>query len=426
MLRGSSSKERSCSAFWVATVLGCALMMAEYSPVKADELAREKLFHDDLVPLLRTYCYDCHGASDGEGDVSLEAYPNAQSIMADRKTWVRVLTQVKLGSMPPADGEQMAEEVRQRMIRVVDELANAVDCVQNPNAGKVVMRRLNRIEYRNTIRDLLGVDYEPAINFPGDDVGYGFDNIGDVLSLPPLLMEKYLLAADAISEQAIITPPPADLYDFSVPGIKLNTEGKFSSSRGALGMSTSGVVGIDPEFPFAGEFELTVTAFGDQAGDEACKMEIRLDGELIKKFDVAATEPTDYTLSIRSRPGKRKLEVAFTNDYWNPETKEDRNFFLHSITLTGQNAVRKKVAASDLTESHRKIIFQTPDDRYDDDAASRVVIERLASRAFRRPTTEAEVSRLVKLASDVRQDGGTYEEGIQVALTAILISPHFG
>ena len=101
-----------------------------------------------------------------------------------------------------ADGEQMAEEVRQRMVRVVDELANAVDCVQNPNAGKVVMRRLNRIEYRNTIRDLLGVDYEPAINFPGDDVGYGFDNIGDVLSLPPLLMEKYLLAADAFAESA--------------------------------------------------------------------------------------------------------------------------------------------------------------------------------------------------------------------------------
>ncbi len=88
---------------------------------------------------------------------------------------------------------------RDRLVKLIDELANAVDCVRNPNPGKVTMRRLNRQEYRNTVRDLTGVDYEPAKGFPGDDVGYGFDNIGDVLSLPPLLMEKYLDAAEVIS-----------------------------------------------------------------------------------------------------------------------------------------------------------------------------------------------------------------------------------
>ena len=77
--------------------------------------------------------------------------------------------------------------------------------------GHVTLRRLNRNEYRNTVRDLLGVDYEPAADFPADDVGYGFDNIGDVMSLPPLLMEKYLAAAQEISQQAIVLPaePPS-------------------------------------------------------------------------------------------------------------------------------------------------------------------------------------------------------------------------
>src|SRR5262249_19009088 len=88
----------------------------------------------------------------------------------------------------------------------IDARFGAVDCTKQRDPGRVTIRRLNRAEYNNTIRDLVGIDFQPADDFPADDVGYGFDNIGDVLSLPPLLMEKYLAAAGRIVEKAWKTP----------------------------------------------------------------------------------------------------------------------------------------------------------------------------------------------------------------------------
>ena len=157
-------------------------------PARGDDAARESSFRDSLLPLLRTYCFECH---DEGSEVPLGKDESVVQLQANRKTWIRALAQVRLGAMPPEDGPPMDGATRDRMAKLIDDLANAVDCVRNPNAGKVTLRRLNRAEYRNTVRDLTGVDYEPAEGFPGDDVGYGFDNIGDVLSLPPLLIEKY-------------------------------------------------------------------------------------------------------------------------------------------------------------------------------------------------------------------------------------------
>ena len=174
--------------------------------VLADPASQETLFREHLVPLLKTYCLDCH---DSESDISLQDDHSARAIRENRELWVRSLAQVRLGSMPPEDGETMDPETRKSMVKVLDELVNAIDCVRNPNAGKVALRRLNRSEYRNTVRDLTGVDYKQAMSFPGDDVGYGFDNIGDVLSLPPLLIERYLDASETVAGKAIWTPPPA-------------------------------------------------------------------------------------------------------------------------------------------------------------------------------------------------------------------------
>ncbi len=130
------------------------------------------------------------------------------------------------------------------------------------------MRRLNRQEYRNTVRDLTGVDYEPAKGFPGDDVGYGFDNIGDVLSLPPLLMEKYLDAADAISGKAIYTPPPPKLFEIGKSPANFIGIDKIALRDGSAMFATNGKVSIIPELPFAGDYEITITASQTQAGDE--------------------------------------------------------------------------------------------------------------------------------------------------------------
>ncbi|MFK8112639.1 MAG: DUF1592 domain-containing protein [Rubripirellula sp.] len=387
--------------------------------VGADDQTAEANFQSSLLPLLRTYCYDCHAA---DSEIPLENDDSAADLQSNRKVWIRAFAQVQLGTMPPEDGPELDPQTRKRMGKLIDDLANAVDCVRNPNAGKVALRRLNRAEYRNTVRDLTNVDYKPASGFPGDDVGYGFDNIGDVLSLPPLLMEKYLDAAETISGKAIYTPPPPEIYEIEkAPSALIDAE-KFGSGS-PLTMSSNGTIALQSDLPFGGNFVLTVSASGDQGGDEPAKMEIK-SGKFRKVLDVPKEQEQAFEVKLRLGKGTRKIEISFLNDFYDPG-KADRNLHIHHVKLRGEQRRNLFVDPNKLPASHKKLIFATPDDNVSEDQATASVLGRLASRGFRRPATKDEIIRLTKLAAQVRADGGTYEEGIQIGLQAVLVSPHF-
>ena len=407
-----------------AASVAFAVIIIWTSTIFADEASREAAFRDQLLPLLRTYCFECHGADAGEGDVKLEKYESVVQLAGDRKEWLRALKQVQLGSMPPEGASPMDAVTRERLAKLIDELANAVDCVRNPNPGKVTLRRLNRDEYRNTVRDLTGIDYVPAKGFPGDDVGYGFDNIGDVLSLPPLLMEKYLDAAEWISGKAIYTPPPPEIYEINKTSKNFIGSEKFSSQDGALVLSSNGTVSVAPELPFGGEFVMTVAASAAQAGNEPAKMEIR-SGKFRKVIDVPTATPAEYKVQLALGKGKREIEISFINDFYDEPNKQDRNLFVFHVNLKGQERKLTYASTAELPESHRELLFVTPNVKVTAEDASTQVLQRLSSRAFRRPSSEAEVKRLVDLATTVRVNGGSFEESIQVALQAILVSPHF-
>jgi hypothetical protein len=388
-------------------------------PLRADEATNEALFRSSLLPLLRTYCYDCH---DANSEIPLANDESAGHLRDNRKAWTRAVALVRLGTMPPEEGEAMDDATRQRLVALMDELANSVDCVRNPNAGKVALRRLNRSEYRNTIRDLTGVDYQPAANFPGDDVGYGFDNIGDVLSLPPLLMEKYLDAAEYVSGKAIYTPPPPQIYEIEKAPSSLKGADKYGGGN-PLGMSSSGTVTLEVDLPFAGNYTLKLTASGDQAGVEPVQMQVKC-----RRFEhlipVPQEEATDFKVDFRLGRGKHQFEISFINDYYVPN-KADRNLILHHVGLSGRERQVSFGLPEQLPASHKKLVFVTPNQERSADQATAAVVGRLASRAFRRPATNDEVNRLTRLAAQVRTEGGRYEECIQVALQAILVSPHF-
>src|SRR5262249_40198983 len=124
----------------------------------------------------------------------------------DKKLWLAVLKNVRSGLMPPRGEERLTKDEKQRLFDWIELEAFGVDPA-NPDPGRVTLRRLNRVEYHNTIRDLTGIDYDTTDEFPADDSGYGFDNVGDAMSLSPLLMEKYLNAAEAIVAEAVPTKP---------------------------------------------------------------------------------------------------------------------------------------------------------------------------------------------------------------------------
>jgi mono/diheme cytochrome c family protein len=165
----------------------------------ADQVVKPS-FVGDVAPVLARHCTSCHSGKKPKGGVVLDlavATTDDESLAKDRGLWEKVADALRTGQMPPARKPRLAETELDAVNRWLDVAVFHVDC-REANPGRVVIRRLNRAEYNNTIRDLFGLPLHPADNFPGDDVGYGFDNIGDVLSMSPLLMEKYLAAADKI------------------------------------------------------------------------------------------------------------------------------------------------------------------------------------------------------------------------------------
>lgn len=180
----------------------CALLGGFTASCVADEAGAAAHFHERVQPILETYCYACHGYGERKGGHAFDEFKSDAALVGDTKLWLAVLKNVRAGLMPPRGEERPTKEEQQKLFDWIELDAFGVDPA-DPDPGRVTLRRLNRVEYRNTIRDLMGIDYDTSDEFPADDSGYGFDNIGDALSVSPLLMEKYLNAAETIVAQAV-------------------------------------------------------------------------------------------------------------------------------------------------------------------------------------------------------------------------------
>ena len=163
-------------------------------------------FSKDIAPLLARYCNKCHAGARAKAKLALDQYKDEAAALNDRGIWEKIAQRLRDREMPPPDKPQPTPSEAKLILDWIDAKLVKIDCTGKIDPGRVTLRRLNRAEYNNTIRDLVGVDFKPAEDFPADDVGYGFDNIGDVLSLPPLLLEKYLAAAEKITSRAWALP----------------------------------------------------------------------------------------------------------------------------------------------------------------------------------------------------------------------------
>ena len=174
------------------------------------------VYSRDVEPLFDRYCMKCHDRAAARGGVVLEDLLDEILDKEHQSLLIRVADNLRSESMPP-EGEPRPVAGESELLN--DWLDTAIATVRR-DAGSVHLRRLNRAEYNNTIRDLIGIDLRPAADFPSDDIGYGFDNIGEVLSTPPMLVEMYLSAADKVISVAFqhseaigrILNPPADAF----------------------------------------------------------------------------------------------------------------------------------------------------------------------------------------------------------------------
>src|SRR5687768_9386989 len=294
-------------AIWAAALaaaLWCAPSRSEESSSSASEAPTPvATFDKDLLPFLKSHCFHCHGNGKAEADLALDRFKDGESVLKDRKLWDNVAHMVRSGEMPPKERPRpMADEI-EAFLKGIDGVLASLDCSQVQNVGRVTLRRLNRAEYNNTIRDLVGVDFQPAADFPADDVGYGFDNIGDVLSTSPLLLEKYLAAAETILEQAIANVEPVEPKETRLPDLNVSRGAGEEGGRGRptllYGRGSISAEGFFEE----GDYTIKIQVSAQQVGDEPVKATIRTgqnrnaEGQ---QFEVTATDRNNpQTLEVK-------------------------------------------------------------------------------------------------------------------------------
>jgi hypothetical protein len=372
----------------------------------------------------------------------------SDSIVKNRKTWENVLRMVSSGEMPPVDKARPSARESEAFTQIVREIFLHADRNAKPDPGRVTMRRLNRVEYRNTVRDLIGVDFDPTEDFPSDDIGHGFDNIGDVLTLSPVLMERYLAASEGIVQRAITPqPPPVPKRHLSSRHAepaskdveKTLMEGKFrrmsSDAKEAIGSGP-----LHTSYPWVNESEylfrtrvyaksesespirIALMVQGKSLDDETQKEELeswvgefKQPTKILKICEVTATKPEDanvFEVSIPKMVGRDRMLIAVQR----PATEQPHvQVFVEYLSLDGPLDTRPA--------SHRRLLEvssnQSPQ------LQTQEVMSRFLRRAYRRTPTESEIARMTGFVDQAMSSGQKWEAAIQMAVQATLCSPKF-
>lgn len=404
--------------------LTTAWSAGEDLPAKAVEAE----FREEMKPLLQDYCFDCHGDGMKEGDFSMDGFDSTAAFLEDKQSWLRIWENLRTEMMPPAKEDwQPTLEERRDMIAWIESRVFKLD-PDNPDPGRVTIRRLNRVEYRHTIRDVVGVDFNTTDNFPADDTGFGFDTIGDVLTISPLLMEKYLDAAEEIALEALP-------HDAGKPKPLAVEAGDFRDQSGSqtarfMEADTAQTVATKRRLPGSGEYLLKISyAVESENGrprGQSATWQVLVDGRMIKEIDFNSDTSRRGQLSETLTLGAGEHRFGFTivpkDKGEGPGTAGIR---VASFTLTRING------GDDWNlypESYQRIFVDglppaDPGKRAD---YLRKIVETFATRAFRRPPRARLVDQLTALALDkTREDGAKFVDGVRLAVTAILTSPSF-
>jgi len=403
-------------------------------------------FAEAGVPFLQKHCVSCHGPEKQKGNVSLHQIKDERTLLRARRQWKDVLNLVQSGEMPPEDArEQPTAEERKRFLESAMSAFARADQAP-PDPGRRTLRRLNRTEYNNTIRDLLNVEFRPADNFPSDDVGYGFDNIADVLSVSPVLMDRYLEAAASIAEQAIpltaALPPKRTMAGmFCEPASPAVPQDRFRPLWAAeKDLVLSGPLHTPARVMPDNEYVMRVRLFARSAGGEPVKIALllvganisnpasaaeiaRLDGAampalkscaILKIAEVTAREESQaqvFEARISARAGVERIAVAALKPASGPPPK----LFVEWLECEGPLDPRSPTT--------KALMVFSPDKSPRDQA--RQVLGRFVSRAWRRPVTKDELDRLTGLMEYTVGHAESWEEALRRAITAVLASPKF-
>lgn len=391
-------------------------------------LASAQTKPDVSLKLIEKYCYECHGDGMSKGKFALDELLKKGKPRDHLGEWEKAWTIVRHEFMPPA-GEDTPTEAERKAIN--DWIAREMLSVdfQKPDPGRVTMRRLNRMEYDYTVQDLFGLSFsEDSVHssdnngnqlklrdrLPPDDTAFGFDNIGDFQTISPSLLEKFFDIAEYVASQVVVTdgpkPPALDLAKLPARSQRIAESNRVEQVR-------------DLEIHHAGTFQLELSFLlgGWQEYGGAYDFIVRIgDQEVMREhLEVGGSKHYKFAKPVTLQPGKYSLTITTT------ARKADSKGATHFLELATKGRIVGPLDGhvKEYPEAHRKIFFQgdAPSDPVKRQAYARAILERIASKAFRRPVEAETLDRLQAIA--LRNTH--FEKGISQAISAILTSPKF-
>ncbi len=374
-------------------------------PAITDEVLLNR-YESSIVPLLQANCYDCHSGENAEAGVDLTIYKSIEAIRESQSVWEQIRGLVRIGAMPPPDSGYAPEEAaREEIAGWVFDALHYVDCSECKSPAPVTVRRLNSVEYDHAIRDLFGVDFETsrAVGFVTDEVGNGFDNQGEVLTLNPLAIEKYMDAARYVADKAI-TVDRESLRRQNKSGTSIERGQKF-----------------DTVFDWAeGKYEISARIEFGFNQDFSVDAELLIDGEVIEMFEVPPRRKSfDWVRELTE--GEHTITIRFVdNEKIGGQGGTRRQMRIDSLTVKGPEGGLPRYPVE-----HRSVVIATPNDDVTVEQAANEIAKNFLTKAYRRPPAEDSVATIVKQIVDSVESGNSFETAVQHGLEIALVAPEF-
>ena len=420
----------------VILLLSANVLQAGEDETATPDTIRED-FSNSAQPFLREFCVSCHGSDVAKGNLRLDQLDTDLSQPSNHERWRHILNRVRSGEMPPPENSQPSElQITGFLKALATNLDSAASA--NRNEGRVILRRLNRIEYENTVRDLFDVDVSVRDMLPEDTISHGFDNVGEALNVSPVLIERYLEAADAVLNAAI-APVHAeesrterfDLYD-SLP--KWFLAGTWKQEEGVILFRSGGDSASDLrkfKAPVPGRYRFRISASAHNS-DTPLPMAALLGNFVVSGnptrhlgyFDAPPGEPSiiEFEEKLLAKNDTIKVTpVALPFVYLKQETMQEYpgpGLHIHWIEVEGPLPEKWP------TDSYRRVYGDVdPKTASLTDAES--LLKKLLPKAFRRPLRPDEERAYTNLVAAALDSGQTFEEAFRIGIKAVLTSPKF-
>ena len=389
------------------------------APVASPLMVR---FTNEALTFTAAHCAKCHSDQEPKADLNVTLDRDLDSVTKRRAVWENIVEMVSNGQMPPPEEPRPDQDAIDKFVAVVNAVFEEADRHAKPDPGRVTVRRLNRTEYNNTIRDLMWIDFNAAEDFPSDDIGHGFDNIGDVLTMSPVLMERYLSAAESIVQKAILVGDPPKPPKRRSVATFLKTTRKEAFEVPFRTLDAVGKLSISHKLTAEGEYKFRFHGWGRQRGDEPVKVVFQIDGNEIQTMEVKGTSSEKGIIEIppvKLTQGEHQIAVSFLNEFTDPAAEKPeeatRALFVEWFEFEGPLDM--------VPPSHKRLLACSAEASQPDQA--REILQRFISRAYRRPAITAEVDRLVAVVTRSLAEGVSWEVSMQRAMLTTLVSPKF-